>query len=152
MDHDLLAGSAIGQSVGRLKEFARWNPLTPWLEPRWLLISGASDPPRNINVSERRTRGDRNGEFLRGASKDLVNMEEAVGTKLHNTVKDLYMAKSAAIGHIKIFMDYCYDNNYNPVIYYTGHGEIGTGDWCFADGTISIQEIVRMKQSKGNEF
>ena len=25
--------------------------------------------------------------------------------------------------------------------YETGHGEIGTGDWCFHDGTISIQEI-----------
>ena len=27
------------------------------------------------------------------------------------------------------------------MLYYTGHGEIGTGNWCFADGTISIQEI-----------
>ena len=27
------------------------------------------------------------------------------------------------------------------MLYYTGHGEIGTGNWCFEDGTISIQEI-----------
>ena len=27
------------------------------------------------------------------------------------------------------------------MLYYTGHGEIGTGNWCFEDGTSSIQEI-----------
>ena len=27
------------------------------------------------------------------------------------------------------------------VQYKTGHGEVGTGDWCFHDGTISIQEM-----------
>ena len=31
------------------------------------------------------------------------------------------------------------------MLYYTGHGEIGTGNWCFADGTISIQEILDMR-------
>ena len=30
------------------------------------------------------------------------------------------------------------------MLYYTGHGEIGTGNWCFADGTVSIQEIFNM--------
>ena len=27
------------------------------------------------------------------------------------------------------------------MIWYTGHGEEGTGNWCFKDGTISFQEI-----------
>ena len=27
------------------------------------------------------------------------------------------------------------------LIWYTGHSEQGTGDWCFKDGTISFQEI-----------
>ena len=27
------------------------------------------------------------------------------------------------------------------IIWYTGHSEQGTGDWCFKDGTISFQEI-----------
>ena len=30
------------------------------------------------------------------------------------------------------------------MIYYTGHGEIGTGNWCFADGKITIQEILNL--------
>ena len=30
------------------------------------------------------------------------------------------------------------------MLYYSGHGEIGTGNWCFDDGTISIQEIFDM--------
>ena len=30
------------------------------------------------------------------------------------------------------------------MLYYTGHGETGTGNWCFSDGTISIQEIFDM--------
>ena len=28
------------------------------------------------------------------------------------------------------------------MLYYTGHGQVGTGNWCFDDGTIGIQEIV----------
>ena len=28
-----------------------------------------------------------------------------------------------------------------PLHIETGHGEVGTGDWCFHDDTISIQEI-----------
>jgi len=30
------------------------------------------------------------------------------------------------------------------LIYYTGHGEFGTGNWCFKDGTISLQEILAL--------
>merc|ERR1719362_1182225 len=30
------------------------------------------------------------------------------------------------------------------MLYYTGHGEIGTGNWCFNDRTLSIQEIDDM--------
>ena len=30
------------------------------------------------------------------------------------------------------------------MLYYSGHGETATGNWCFSDGTISIQEIFDM--------
>ena len=31
--------------------------------------------------------------------------------------------------------------NYLAVIYYTGHGERGTGNWCFKDGVVTFQDI-----------
>ena len=143
-----LAGSAIaqGSSVGRIKKWRWWKPTSS--EPMWLLLSGASDPPRGIYISDRRTRdvpGVKGGTFLCGVAHDLANMEAAVGINLFNTVKDLYLTKSAAFGHIRSLFETCQREELKPFLYYTGHGEIGTGNWCFADGTISIQEILDMR-------
>ena len=89
-----LAGSAIvqGPNVGRIDQWQEWSPTS--IEPKWLLLSGASDPPRAITISDRRTRdkpGVRSGTFLSGVTHDLANMEAAVGVNLFNTVKDLYL-------------------------------------------------------------
>lgn len=140
-----LAGSALKQGpyVGRVDQWPQWNPTTA--EQRWLLLCGATDPPGEVNISERRTRdapGDRSGAFLAGVTRDLVNMEDAVGEKLFNTVKDLYLTKSEAFGRIEKFFNVCKDRRFHPMLYYTGHGELGTGNWCFSDGTIGIQEII----------
>ena len=27
-------------------------------------------------------------------------------------------------------------------IYYTGHGQSDTGDWCFADGTLTLKQVI----------
>ena len=142
-----LAGSAIAQGplVGRIDRWSEWKPTDR--KPHWLLLSGATDPPKEIGISERRTRDarrDRNGAFLGGVTRDLLNMEDLVGTKLFNTVKDLYLTKNAALQHIRKLFGKCTRIKAHPMIYYTGHGEIGTGNWCFADGTISIQEIFDM--------
>ena len=139
-----LAGSAIAQGVhvGRIDQWSLWRPTDK--EPLWLLLSGATDPPRDIGISKRRTRdaqGDRSGTFLAGMTLDLRNMENAVGTKLFNTVKDLYLKKDAALRHITDLFEECKQKKDHPMLYYTGHGETGTGNWCFQDGTISIQEI-----------
>ena len=61
---------------------------------------------------------------------------------LFNTVKDMYLTKSEAKRKIKTFFQHCRDGGFKPMLYYTGHGQVGTGNWCFADGTISIEEIV----------
>lgn len=142
-----LAGSAIKQGpyVGRINCWSQWKPTNA--EPLWLLLSGATDPPRNIEISERRTRDapwDKNGDFLAGVTHDLLNMENAVGHHLHNTVKDLQLTKSQALVKIHTLFDECKRNSWKPMLYYTGHGEVGTGNWCFHDGTISIQEILDM--------
>ncbi|XP_068670212.1 uncharacterized protein [Montipora foliosa] len=144
-----LAGSAIKQGpyVGRIDCWPEWKPTNA--EPLWLLLSGATDPPRNIEISARRTRdtpGDKNGAFLAGVTHDLLNMENAVGLYLHNTVKDLQLTKSHALAKIDTLFVECKRNRKKPMLYYTGHGEVGSGDWCFHDGTISIQEILEMVQ------
>ena len=141
------AGSAIAQGpyVGRIDRWLQWKPTS--IEPRWLLLSGASDPPRGIDISDRRTRDKpevKGGTFLAGVTHDLANMEAAVGAKLFNTVKDLYLTKSTAFGHIRSLFDTCRRKEIKPILYYTGHGESWTGNWCFADGVISIQEIFDM--------
>ena len=141
------AGSAIAQGpyVGRIDCWLQWRPTRE--EPLWLLLSGATDPPKEIGISKRRTRdapGDRNGAFLAGVTRDLVNMEDVVGTKLFNTVKDLYLTKDAAVRHVTMVFEKCTQTKAHPMLYYTGHGEIGTGNWCFSDGTVSIQKIFDM--------
>ena len=92
------AGSAIVQNVGRLDKWEEWKPAPK--KTKWLLISGASNPPQDINISERRSRddpGDRAGEFLRGVKCDFLNVEEAIeaiqnhGAMLYNVVRDLYI-------------------------------------------------------------
>ncbi|CAH3144891.1 unnamed protein product, partial [Porites lobata] len=117
-----LAGSAIAQgpNVGRIDRWSKWKPTDE--STLWLLLSGASNPPENIEISKRRPRddpGDGNGAFLDGVTHDLANMEYLVRSKLYNT---------EAV----------------PMLYYTGHGETGTGNWCFANGTISIEEISNL--------
>ena len=122
-------------------ELYKWND---GME-RWLLLAGATDPPEDVDISDRRSRddqGERNGAFLHGVTRDLVNMEDTIGGKLYNTLKNLYMTRSEAVGHIKRFFDHCQRNGFKPMLYYTGHGQVGTGNWCFEDGTIGIQEIV----------
>jgi len=71
-------------------------------------------------------------------------MEAALENKLFDTVKDLYLTKSSASDQIRKLFDICKRDGVQPMLYYTGHGEIGTGNWCFDDGTISIQEILDM--------
>ena len=142
-----LAGSAIAQgpNVGRIDRWSKWKPTDE--STLWLLLSGASNPPENIEISKRRPRddpGDGNGAFLDGVTHDLANMEYLVRSKLYNTVKDLYLTKDRAFEHITKLFKICKDKEAVPMLYYTGHGEIGTGNWCFANGTISIEEISNL--------
>ena len=46
----LFAGSAIAQGryVGRIDCWSQWRPTSE--EPLWLLLSGATDPPKEIGI------------------------------------------------------------------------------------------------------
>ena len=149
-----LAGSAIAQGscVGRIDKWSDWKPTRH--NCRWLLLSGASKPPCNITISDRRTRdchGDRCGTFLPGVTHDLANMEGAVKADLFNTVKDLSLTRSTALDRIRRLFETCSRGKAKPMLYYTGHGEKETGNWCFADGKISIEEILGMRP-KGTAY
>ena len=138
-----LAGSAIAQSAGKIDEIDGWIGTTA--DKRWFLLVGATDPPEDIAISDRRTRDvkyDKNGAFLQGVTRDVVNMQDAIGGKLYNRVMDLYLTKSEALNKIQRFFQHCLQRDFKPMLYYTGHGQVGTGNWCFDDGTISIEEIV----------
>ena len=144
-----LAGSAIAQEAGLITTLDTWMPTpTASLKPKWLLLAGATDPPEDVSISDRRTRdaeGDKSGAFLQGIAKDLANMEAAIFAirgKLFNSIKDMYMTKGVALYHIKRFFDDCQIGGFKPMLYYTGHGQVGTGNWCFNDGTISVEEIL----------
>ena len=85
----------------------------------------------------------RNGSFLCGVTNDLATMEasEAVKKSLHNAVRDYYLEKDESRAKIKKFFSICKREGCKQILYYTGHGEPGTGNWCFSDGQISITEI-----------
>ena len=131
-----------------LKHVKIWSPTS---KPRkWLLIAGASNPPENIKVSDRRPREAptaRSGTYLSGVNFDLAHMGRAVETELHNILRDFEMTKNDAIERIRKFFEFCFRGNFKPMLYYTGHGEMHTGNWCFQDGTIGIDEIFSMCQS-----
>jgi len=141
----VFAGSAIAQgpNVGRIDRWSQWEPTA--FKTKWLLLSGASDPPSDINISDRRSRdtpGVKGSTFLSGVSHDIANMGDAIERDLFNRVQDLNLTKSTALDHIKKLFDTCKREQVKPILYYTGHGEIGTGNWCFKDGKISTQEII----------
>jgi len=138
-----LAGSAIKQGAGKLTEWDNWKP--PGSSYAWLLVAGAMDPPKTVIVSKRRFRDARNGSFLSGIKHDMRNMEDAIEKlnlgELKNTIRDLDMEKELVKKRVTQLFMHCKDKQLKPILYYTGHGEICSGDWCFSDGTLSIQEI-----------
>ena len=122
-----------------LQLISEWSPITKPKSRKWFLIAGTSKPPEKISVSSRKPR--ESGKYLTGVNYDFANMEKVLKNQLKNSVRDLEMTKSEAKDYILKFFEYCYEYNYKPMLYYTGHGEKNTGDWCFSDGKIGIEEI-----------
>ena len=143
------AGCAKNQGILQIQDLCKdGNP--PFHQTSWLLLSGATDPPKDISISKRRQRdihGNKSGSFLAGLTKDFANMEGKIikeRGQLHNVVRNLRLKKSFALDEIRDHFEHCKRENLKPALYYAGHGEIGTGNWCFDDGTLSIQEISDM--------
>ena len=114
----------------------------------WILISGTTSPTKSVKASDK-TR--RNGSYLEGITKDLSNMQayvKSLSHKLDNTVQDRRISTKLVLDRIKE----C-SRETRPVagsfihIYYTGHGEAHTGNWCFKNGTISLKSIISAVKS-----
>ena len=137
------AGSAREQNVGDLTNWKKWKPSN--LVHCWLLIAGATSLPEKISTSDRRSKEEKSGKFLEGTKYDMQAMEEFVRKEdlgnLQNSIRDFEIEKNYVSQKIEKFFALCKQNNFKPVLYYTGHGEVGTGNWCFNDGTLSIGEI-----------
>ena len=141
------AGSAIGQDAGKLSNFESWKPGRQ--RSKWLLLAGASEPPCQISQRRSDIAVDHKGDnFLHGVTNDLATMENSpvVHRDLHNVVRNFYLEKEDAVKEIKKLFSACRGENCKPILYYTGHGEVGTGNWAFQDGTISVEEIRTIKE------
>ena len=141
------AGFALTQRLnfGRIDYWNDWKPTKK--KTQWLLLSGSSDPPKSVEVSDRRPRGEaksKDGPFLYGMNRDFTSMTDGLirnNLELFSSINKLRITICDATKEIKDIFDTCKAAGRKPVIYYTGHGEIGTGNWCFKDGTLSIEEL-----------
>ena len=145
------ASSALSMNVGLLSEWEKWKPFPKDVPVKWLLISGAIDPPKSIEISNRRPRRSttttRSGKYLAGMGQDLGNMIECVDDiGLFNYSFDMQKTKEDAIQNIKGLFEACLKNEPKaaPIIYYSGHGESNTGNWCFQNLQLGIREIVAL--------
>ena len=144
------------RDIYRVKSWGLWAVKFQKLQTRWLLLSGAADPPYNIETSNRRPRGKGDQTLNR---KDIKNMEDALHKKgfPFRTVQKRDITVQEAKKEIQRLFDECnlgdieYSERYrnyrfveNAVIYYTGHGESHTGNWCFKDGVLTLKEIMRI--------
>ena len=72
----------------------------------------------------------------------MQRMEESIQIfklgRFHNSLRDLSLEKGYAKDKIRRFLKKCEEKREMPVIYYSGHGEMGTGNWCFAGMEIKI--------------
>ena len=101
-----------------------------------------------LNVGRARVEvANKDSPFLHGVSRDFMNTTDALhrnGLELFNHINKLRISIRDAEEEIKDLFRVCQGDGKQAVIYYTGHGEIGTGNWCFRDGTVSIEELHKL--------
>lgn len=109
---------------------------------RWLLLAGAMNPPTGTNACERESAsGEKSGNFLSGVSADINHMQKKIGGDLCDILFDLKCTTRQAKDKIRSFMVACKGSDKHPVLYYTGHGAAGSGNWCFSDGQLSFDDV-----------
>ena len=118
-----------------------------------ILIAGTTKSPNNIKTCDK-TRA--NGSYLNGIQCDMVTMRDWVtkhesnyGT-LDTVLQDMkYLSKDTVLDRIRK----CATKPKHGIkIYYSGHGQTGTGNWCFADGVVSLTEVIKAVRSQAGDI
>ena len=137
--------SHAGKDDGVLEALPNWAGDAP---RKWFLIAGAMDPPTGSGATSRVRNsggcGQRSGKFLEGIELDFRHMTRAVGCDLYNRVHDMRLKLHEAKSRICDFFDECKKRECIPILYYTGHGAAGSGNWCFEDGCLSFSDICEL--------
>ena len=127
----------------------------------WLLLQGAVDRPKKPESkpysktnNNRNMDGDGKDEkypFLKELVNDLktvcdfLDKSKEGGVHLYSYSFQMKQTKAIAMKEIRDLFKECKTVGAFPVIYYTGHGKVGSGDWSFVKGkTISIREIIKL--------
>ena len=121
----------------------------------WILIAGTTSSPSSIKTSDKKRE---NGNYLDGITSDLHNVKNWINNTLggddgmnvlDTIVQDMkYLSKWTVLDRIqKCAKKTVTYRDAHIYIYYTGHGEKHTGNWCFADGIISLKEVIDAVES-----
>ena len=126
----------------------------------WLLLQGAVDSPKKYKpISSSKHENDTKKEvelpFLKELVTDLKTVNDFLhehkkyGTHLFSYSFQMRQTKETTLEEIRKLIKGCIENKAFPVIYYTGHGELGTGNWCFVNNEndqehIGITEIINL--------
>lgn len=118
----------------------------------WLLIAGTTESPKQIKACDKKRD---NGKYLSGISADLQNMstyiEKNEDETILNKVQDMrYLKSSTVLENIRILAQEVKEQpkSFRAEIYYTGHGQENTGNWCFADDkVVTLKQIIDIVRS-----
>lgn len=148
------AGAALSMpnNVGRLCYWHDWKPTSQTCG--WLLLAGACEPPSNVDISSRKENAAKSGDYLTGVGYDFTSMEKLIinesSFELVDTFRSLHATRAEAKQKIEFMLQKCATKKWKPCIYYTGHGECGSGDWCFSDGKLSFEELFNIAEPIGD--
>ena len=114
----------------------------------WLLLQGALDSPKipkpKINSKKK---GEEKLPFLNELVTDLktvcnfLDENKSNGAHLLSYSFQMRQTTETTLKEIKKLLTECKKNSAYPVIFYTGHGELGTGNWCLQKMTITLKQI-----------
>ena len=112
----------------------------------YILIAGTTSSPSSISTTDKKRE---NGNYLDGISSDLHNMKNHINSQSHLSLDTIlqdmkYLSKWTVLDRIRKCAQKTIDNIF---IYYTGHGEKNTGNWCFKDGVVSLEEVIETVSS-----
>eukprot|EP01084_Bolivina_argentea_P229050 386682_1 len=116
----------------------------------YLLIRGVTDPkilPSDVKISKKE--GVKSGDYLSGLKHDMLNMQQYVEPSYgsvrfgHNQISSNNLTKDTVLKEIYSTCVWAKSNEAAAVvIYYTGHGCTGTGDWVFKKSVVTLNDVI----------